>query len=251
MLYAEILRELDGHFRRIGVRYMPIKGAYLILDGLAELIESRKMADIDILVEKDHFGAAADYFASLDMTTEKPDAWYFERVFMYRYGRFEVQVELHYLLNRPERFLLPTEELFARGARDGAWRWLPSREDALCIELCHVLVHVAYVVREHIFDDIRALTADHFDWDRFWTIARSTGVARFMRALLYAYNLREGGAAPVGAVGVMDKTFARLLHPSMSNRMPRWAKRGLLELSLVREPLQLALATVSRRTVLG
>ena len=62
-LYEDVLRDLDDHFQRLNIDYMPIKGAYLICAGLAQRIRSRTMVDIDILVREGDFNAVISYFS--------------------------------------------------------------------------------------------------------------------------------------------------------------------------------------------
>jgi hypothetical protein len=243
-LYAEVLRELDEHFAAMKVRYMPIKGAYLILSGLAEKIPARKMVDIDILVEKENFSKAVDYFARCPRARLHHDEWYFEQPFYYSFAGGEVHVELHFLLNRPERFKLETERLFAEGERKGEWLWLPSAEWAMVITVCHALVHIAYYLDQSVFDDIRVMSAvPALRWERFWPLAASTGIRPFF---YFLFSLADVGAPVVERGRRKEELLAAMLvvlyRNGLYHRLPSRLRRLFCELPFARKPLRLCTA---------
>jgi hypothetical protein len=239
ILYRDLLTELDGHFTNMDVRYMPIKGAYLILAGLAERIDAREMLDVDILVDRENFDAVCDYFARCPNTTVEDDPWYFERTVWYHLGSQRLRVEIHYLLNRPERFILPPQELFARGLQKGTFLWLPGPEDALAIAVCHALVHIAWSgLREAVFDDVSVLARmPDFAWPRFETIMAQTGIMRFRRFLFLLLERKRGLWLPglEKRIPFWMKLLAGIFMRRYG-RMPVWLQRLLFEIPFVRDP---------------
>jgi len=220
----------------MGIRFMPIKGAYLIASGLAEKMPTRHMADIDILVEKENFGAVTQYFSRLDNVRMKHDEWYFEQPFYYRFAGQEYLVEINYLLNRPERFRLPTEELFERGIQKSEVMWWPSIEDALLICICHELVHIAYQpLRAELGSEIAALRElPDFDSEEFLERCRGTGVIRFF-GFLQRTSCRPG-----------ETSYTEHLGCLLAGLYTRWGsarsstiRRLLFELPYVRHPVRL------------
>jgi hypothetical protein len=247
MLYRDLLTELDGHFVRMGVRYMPIKGAYLILAGLAEQIEARKMVDVDILVDQANIDRVQNYFVSCPNAAVTDDYWYFERLVRYRFGDYTILVEIHYLLNRPERFVLPPVELFERGIQKGAFLWLPCPEDALAIAVCHALVHFPWSGQaDEIYNDLKVLAwVPELSWPLFEMIMAKTGIARFGYFLFLLFRLKKKLLMPSGernpsfGMRILAGIFIR--HYS---HMPIWLRRLLFEIPFVRSPWRLIRGTI-------
>jgi hypothetical protein len=242
MLYRDLLAELNGHFSRMGVRYMPIKGAYLILAGLAERIDARQMVDVDILVDHANFDRVRDYFVACPNATVEDDPWYFERQVTYRSGNHRFLVEIHYLLNRPERFHLPPQELFERGLQKGKLLWLPCAEDALAIAVCHSLVHIGWGhFREEAFSDFEVISdTPAFSWERFDAIITAAGVSRFRHLIFLLFALKKGRRLPGGErrVALWMRLLAKI-YVLWYGRLPVPLQRLLFEIPFVRSPWRL------------
>jgi hypothetical protein len=243
LLYAEVLRRLDTLFTELSIKYMPIKGAYLIARGLAAAMPSRKMADIDILLLPMNFAQASDYFRHLDCVRVSENYWPFETSFFFRLGSNNAYVELHSQLNFPQRFLLPATDLFARALPAGGQRVLPSAEDALLILICHALVHIAVEFRETVFPEISCLCGqEDFSWERFWKLAEGTGIKGFIGCVLSRYAQETGAhmiVPEVSAASAYSKFSGLLLKREVYGAMPALLRKLLLEIPFVRDPLWL------------
>jgi hypothetical protein len=240
LLYSEVLRRLDSHFTDLSIKYMPIKGAYLIASGLAASLPARKMADIDILLLPVNFGAASDYFRHLSCVRVSENYWPSETSFFFRLGQDFAYVELHSQLNFPQRFLLPAADLFARAMPGDGMRVLPCAEDALLILICHALVHIAVEFRETVFQEITCLCGQKdFSWERFWKLAEGTGVKRFISFILslYAHETGNHRISPEVSAASAYSNFSRLLlKPAVYGTMPSLLRKLLLEIPFVRDP---------------
>jgi hypothetical protein len=238
MLYRELLAELDRHFKAMAVTYLPVKGAYLILAGLAEKIDSREMLDVDIIVSAKDFGRVRDYFAVCGQATLETDGWYFEQRVWYCLAGQRFLVEIHFLLNRPERFRLPTAELFARSLQKGDRLRLPSPEDGLAIAVCHGLVHIAWSgLRPGIFDDIAVIAGQSgFSWERFEAIMAGTGISRFMHFLFLLYERQRGPCPYPRLKRPFGLRLLAVLFGARYGRMPMALQRLLFEIPFVADP---------------
>ena len=244
LVLEEVLVRVGSELSRMGVRWMPIKGAFLLCTGLADRLPRRRIHDLDILLHANDFHRAAEHFGKLPNVDAVPHRWPFEAVFEYSYGSFPVPVELHKLLNYPERFLLPPGELFQRGSpvEGDSNQVLPGPEDALLIAICHRLVHAAHSPPPRTCDELVLLASQAgFSWERFWEAARATGVegfvhytlrscgreaeihARFPRRHPYAEALAR--VPPIPAYGPVSSVF----------------RRAFVELPFVRNPAGLLL----------
>jgi hypothetical protein len=234
---AEILDELEVHFSHLNVLYMPIKGAYLLRSNLAGKMKYRRMDDIDILVEEKDFERVCDYFRSLPNVIFLKHKWYFEKEFDYAFGTYHCHLEIHHLLNYPARFDLPAQALFGRSMRTSGMYVLPCHEDALLILLCHALVHIAYELRDTIFEEIALLSdRDGFSWKRFWEYAESTGIRRFITLMLCSYARQTGNAVSLYSNPLALRLMAPVLSKRYYSRMPFFAKKMLLEIPFLRQP---------------
>jgi hypothetical protein len=246
LLYGGLLLELDRHFRAMQVRYMPMKGAFLILSGLAEKIPARNMVDVDILVEEENFQRVRDYFSACPQLTVTADPWPFEFGVQFpNFGHEPLFVEVHHRLNRPERFHLPTGDLFARGEQKGPFLWLPSLEDGLVIAICHSLVHIGWGhLQDDVFGDIEVLTGcPTFSWQRFEAIMATTEVRRFADFLFLIYEKRRGcKLRPDSHHSLMVRILAAAFGLCY-RRVPVPLMRALFELSFVRDPVGLIRAS--------
>jgi hypothetical protein len=240
VVYAEILNELHGHFVKMNVRYMPIKGAYLICSGLAEKMKYRRMDDIDVCVGKDDFKKISDYFSGLPHVEVFLDDWDFEREFTYKTGSFECHLEIHSLLNYPARFNLPFEKLFERALPAGEIRMLPCPEDALIILLCHALVHIGFELRDTVFDEISFISNQQgFSWEKFWVLAKPTGTEQFMCMLLLYYATDKSVEMNMPALSLKTKLAGKFLSKNLHTRLPVLFRKLVLEIPFVRDPLWL------------
>jgi hypothetical protein len=245
ILYRDLLAELDSHFVAMGVDYMPVKGAYLILAGLAGQIEAREMLDVDIIVAEHDFVRVRDHFAACGRAELFVDEWYFEQPLMYTLGRQRLMVEIHYLLNRPERFRLPTEALFERSLQTGIRLRLPCPEDALAIAVCHGLVHIAWSgFRDEVFNDVAVIASvPDFSWERFNRIMAVTGITRFMHFffLVQERKLRRSTYPYLRRLLLLRMLAA--LFCTCYGRLPYFVQRLLFEIPFVREPRALIAAS--------
>lgn len=254
-LYEDVLRELDSHFQRLNVGYMPIKGAYLICAGLAKKIKSRTMFDIDILVRESDFQEVISRFAAIPGAAiaerswpRYKKGWPFEVSFYYPFQGRTINIDIHKLINLRQRFSLPPEDLFGRGTKQGI-QTLPCAEDALAICLCHGFSHVANIFQGAIFDDIALLTQLPLDWNKFWTIAKQTGIQAFFYYFLKMHEKRR----KVLPIPFPKKTFrfvyADFLIGAIGqfdlSTLPRMLRKAFIELPLCRNPMGLVLNKVS------
>lgn len=246
-VFEGLLQELDSHFKRMDVSYMPIKGAYLIVMCLAEHIYSRRMLDIDILVRPEDFETVCDYFARCEKATFHEDLWEFEQPFYYRFNGLSIHVEIHKMINRPERFYLPTEELYARSVLKGDVLRVPGREDALLIAMCHALVHLGYYFHMDVFKDMAAITScGDFKWDRFWKGAKKTGIKRFIEFLFLLHPDKK--LLSEARCGYRRSLKAwKWLYEHVYASLPPLGKRVLFELPFARQPIKLIWQSVREK----
>lgn len=238
-LYAELLEDLDEEFTRAGIEYMPIKGAYLIKAGLAPTLDFREMDDIDILVRERDFARVVEHFRASDKATLHEDKWFFEQPLVYKARGITGRVEVNFLLNRRERFLLETDELFDRSVPDGEFCRLPSPEDAALITICHVLVHIAWTIRESAFREVEVISGQEgFSWEKFWMRAERTGVRGFV--VRYLRKFRPKGREN----RLPTEVYSGPSNLSRYYRLSVPMRRLLWELTYVRKPFALALKSL-------
>lgn len=241
IFYQDVLNEIDAHFHKLNIEYMPIKGAYLICCGLAEKIRERRISDIDILVREKDMQKSSDYFANLENTELK---MYYknnyrptETIFYYSLDDIKVLVEIHMLLNFPERFILPTSELFARSITTGSVMHLPSPEDALLIFICHLQSHIPFEFRESNMEEINTIASqDGFNWKTFWSRCPSTGIEAFIYFIMKLYQKRFPAIVLPSHRYLYSDALAGIFNKKLYNKMPRWVKRLFLDLPFVRKP---------------
>jgi hypothetical protein len=257
-LYENVLRDLDNHFQRLRIEYMPIKGAYLICTGLARQITSRAMFDIDILVRDSDFDPVISHFSAIPgiNIAEKSwprykKGWPFEVSFYYPFEGRTINIDIHKLINLRQRFSLPPSELFARGKKQGLWT-LPCAEDALAVCLCHCFAHVSHVFSWAVFDDIALIADASIDWDKFWKIAQSTGIMAFIYYILKMYGKeRMTSTIPFPGKRTLRCAYADLLFWSAGflevTALPRVVRRAIVELPFCRDPAGLIYDNLTRR----
>jgi len=241
LLYEEALRKLHDHFTKLNIGYMPIKGAHLILSGIAQQMSFRRMDDIDILVCPADLKTASDYFFALPKVTPKmyfaDNSRPYETAFVYHLNSANINVEIHSILNFPERFTLETTDLFARGTCVCAPQFAPCAEDALLIFLCHLFTHFPFEWRETNFEEISLLCKqENFSWEKFNRLASSTGLQGFIYFIVKAYEKQTGNEVMVDKGYWYAGFLAGWIGLERCRKMPFMLKRLLCELPFVKRP---------------
>ena len=238
LLFEMILQELDGEFSRIGVRYMPIKGSYLILANLSQKISTRKMDDIDLLVEEQVFDTVKKHFAEHSAVRLVDNYWPFEFSFVYKPDTLNVYVEIHHQLNFAQRQNIPTPKLFERSINAaGSVRVLPCAEDGVLIAICHALAHIPFELRASLFDDIRVMCGQNgFSWERFWQYAVECGCQRFAALILSVYNYKFKQQVPVQSCTLFVRFCGLIINKFGYDRVPGILRRVIFELPFVKNP---------------
>ncbi len=238
--FTEALRLLHDHFVNLQINYMPIKGAYLIVSGCAGHFSDRKMCDIDILVLESDMPQVIEYFKNVTGVRTKPNYWPFEFSFFLPCLEATAFVEIHTLLNYPERFHLPTEALFSRSVVQKRFLHLPSPEDSLIIFLCHQLVHIPFEIRTTVWQEIEVLSSQEgFSWNRFWNLATHTGIRQFFNMFLLHYSKVRAENVPLQKPSYYARFLAFTASRNIYESMPVWLRRLALELPFANIPLKL------------
>ncbi|MBN1757878.1 MAG: nucleotidyltransferase family protein [Chitinispirillaceae bacterium] len=190
IVYGEALAEIERLFASRGYCFMPIKGAYLIRSGLATTIASRCMRDIDLLLPEDRYSEICDWFESLPDVRRCPQYWDFERPVAFDWNRHSIYVELHRLVNTPNRFLLPNRQLFTHGNVVSESCRFPDPVDALLIHICHKLLHVIDGFELQFYREIPLyVQQEDFCWEVFWDRAGKTEIPAFIWLVIHKCNL--------------------------------------------------------------
>jgi len=240
--FAEALDLLHDHFVNLQINYMPIKGAYLIASNCAGKFSDRKMVDIDILVLPKDFSQVIQHFKNVLGVQVKPNYWPFEFSFFFPCKEESVFVEIHSLLNYPERFLLPTEDLFSRSISQKPFCLFPCVEDSLIIFLCHQLVHIPFEIRTTVWQETEILSSQEgFSWDKFWELSTHTGVQQFFNMLLLYYAKSKKVSVPLHRPSLYSRLLASIGTRKRFESMPVWLRRLVLEIPFVKNPLLLFL----------
>jgi hypothetical protein len=253
LIYENALELLNRIFDDIDISYMPLKGSYLICTGLAQALPARSMVDIDLLVRKKDFQKAINELTlHPQFRKEPPDPWFFEQPFIFTGGVRPVKLELHCQLNRNERFLLPTEQLFKRGSKQTRVRVLPSAEDALTILICHSLVHSRIGLPESVRGEIRLISSlPYFSWQNFYSLLQSTGIAPFGLALLRKYTTRKDVPIPLPKKYHWADFLFRLMPSRIRHhKLHRLFYRGFIEPFFMRSPAKLVAGWAVRTLVI-
>jgi hypothetical protein len=236
MVFGAALEDLEKEFAALSVRFMPIKGAYLIAAGLAERMRARKMLDLDLLLLPEDFEKATRHFSHHPHTRPDRNYWPFEMSFTYETAGAAVYVELHRRLNYPQRFLLPAHDLFSRGTNTGIAQVIPCPEDALLILVCHSLVHIAYEMRGTIFEEVSLISGQTgFSWGRFWELAGSTGIVEYAGMLLARYAKVCKRDIPLPKPGLRARVLSPMIRPGVYRRLPVMVRKVMLEMAFVRD----------------
>ncbi|NLL13583.1 MAG: nucleotidyltransferase family protein [Fibrobacter sp.] len=187
-VYYDVLQIIEKHFQEMAISFMPLKGAYLIASGLASGLSSRKMKDIDILVKKEDFQKAANYFGSLTETQLIPGYFDYEQPFIYHCFNRKIYLEIKYQICPTARFILSDEDLFCRGVIQNSNCVFPSPEDAMLIHVCHYLHHIYKNFDISFFEEIALLEEQkNFSWKEFWIRAEKTGIKPFVWLMISIY----------------------------------------------------------------
>lgn len=252
ILFQEILEELDKHFTLLQIRYMPIKGAYLIATGIAGRMKNRLMSDIDILIEEKNMHRTADYFSSLQnvslMKKYTENYRQTETIMLYDAGSFKVCVEIHCALNIPERFFLPVTALFSHATQSKRYRYTPCSADALLICICHMQSHVPFEFRDTSFEEIDCIASqDDFSWEFFRERSRSTGIEAFIYFILILYSRKYYKSIHIQGNYWYARILASFFSLTLYDKMPIFLRRITLDIPFVRKPFHLLLHKITYR----
>jgi len=249
VVFGQVLDELTALFAARGFSFMPIKGAYLIMSGIAASIPQRRIRDIDLLLPPGRFDEICEWFETLKNVSPAENYWDFERSFIYKTGGADVYLELHRQINFPARFLLPAEDLFSRGVSVNTSVIFPDPADALLIHICHMLPHVVDGFSIQALEEIeRYVSPDAFSWHLFWERAESTGVSGFIRLIIATCRRHTINSHTITLPAIRSPYAGILLHfdlfATIKNRM---ARKLLFELPFVRNPWWLLRYKTTRR----
>ena len=251
VVYHDAIESLDSIFSSLNIKYMPIKGAYLICSGLSDLIRRRKMVDLDILVEKDRFYQIIGILEKHPFFTKSKEYpyWYFEQPFIFKRDNISIRVEIHYLLNRPERFYLPNEELFSRATKQTKVRYLPSPEDALLITVCHSMIHIAEGLPESFFEEIKVhLCRNDFLWNKFEELLYHAGIGPYGNFIFNLYRKKKDDSAVAleRKCWWVEVFYSKCRAEKRATGTGRMLRRIFLELPFAKKPALLAISWLKR-----
>ncbi len=251
VIYQEILDEIYSHFETIKVRYMPIKGAYLLYSGLADKMQKRSISDIDLLICEEDKQKVFNFFESLSNIEVKTNFANnyrtTEAAFWYTLGEVRIIVELHTELNVTSRFYLPTEELFQRSIAKDQFVRVPSLEDSLLIFLCHLQTHITFEFKETNLEEIHLLSEQKgFSWTTFWAIAGNTGILPFHYFILRIYEKAYLTNVNSPKRFLYSDFLVILFNCNIYTFSPQWIKRLLFELPFVMNPWWLIKQKIGR-----
>jgi hypothetical protein len=250
IVYHDALESLDSVFTSLNIKYMPIKGAYLICSGLSDLIEERKMVDLDILIEKERYHDLIGTFEKHPLFTKVNEYsfWYFEQPFLFTKGSTSIRTEFHYLLNRPERFHLPNEDLFSRAIEQTQARYLPSPEDALLITVCHSLIHIGEGLHDSLFEEIGLLLDQkNFSWQKFEKLLYSSGMGPYGNLIFKIFIKKTGKYPPEleKKYWLVQLFYGPFTFQNRVTGIKKIFRRTFVELLLSKNPIFLALQWIS------
>jgi hypothetical protein len=238
----EALDWLHDFFLSVGKRYMLVKGAYLAATGLGDSLSERMMCDVDIVVDESALIPVTDMlFDHLDIIPVrhcKDNYRPYESQCFLNSGNGKILLEIHSHLNFPERFHLPPLDLFHRGVQSDKFRWLPCNEDALILLLCHLLSNMAFTISPSIHEEISVLiNREQFDRQKFWDIARTTGIEAFMHFVLrvHAKIYQKDFICRSNRIHPYADLLALLVgNMTCLNSVPGWIRRMFIEVPMVR-----------------
>ncbi len=252
IILSDILQNLGKEFFKIGIDYMPIKGAYLISANLAEKLEYRKISDLDILVKTGDLKMASQHFSDLPQC--RLITWFednyrpTETVLKYKYNDFEYTIEIMDRINSDARFLLTSETLFERSISKGKNLFFPSPEDSLIIHICHLQSHIPFEFRNtHTKEAKLLIEQKNFNWNQFWQSSNDTGMNSFIIFFLKYYNkdLKQDVILQKGFL--YSKILAKWFTIKRYEKMHSILKRVLLDIPFTRKPFILIFQKFSNR----
>ncbi len=242
-MFEEVFGELESVFNTLEIPFMPVKGMYLIHEGLSQEMGYRRMCDIDIIVYHRDLQRATDYFfkceSVLPRTCCTDNYRPYETQFYYLYKGSNVLIELHSLLNFPSRFSLPVEGLFKRSEKRGGNKYVLSKEEALIVMVCHLYTHFPFQYREEWSTEAGLLSAkDGFDWEYFWGRAKETGICGFFVFIFRFWNRRYNQDFPVLRHNPYSRFQSMVFSFFGYERIPFWYRRFFIDIAFMNRPLE-------------
>jgi hypothetical protein len=171
------------------------------------------MRDLDVLVRREHLGAAAETLEHLGFVPDewyRPQEWYLEHLHhLVPYRRGQATVEIHHRLLPPSLPLAATEgELWAR-SRPAVVAGVPAKVLAPDDLVLHLSLHLAavdgFAARLCGLRDLAETLRHHgggIDWSRLAASAR--GLERPVRAALELTARLLGAVVPASAWEALD-----------------------------------------------
>jgi hypothetical protein len=239
IMLRSALDAIEACFVRMQITYMPIKGAYLHYAGFARQIETRKMADIDLLFQKKDYQRVINQLSKNEcFTLVHNNPLHFHATLAFKHKKQSISVEIHRAFNDPLKYRLESARLFERAAKKEGVMALPCVEDALLMAILHALSHIAFYFNQSVLDEIRVLSSDHaFCWERFWRYARKTGATAWIVFVLRLYQKITGERIPGLGRSFRGEALARWYSAEKYDRMSQMKRRLFMEAPFVRNPL--------------
>ncbi|MBN1983246.1 MAG: nucleotidyltransferase family protein [Chitinivibrionales bacterium] len=253
-LAREALLVLDSHFTTLQLRYMPVKGAYLINSGLAAAMKNRRMCDIDILVDERDLSRATDYFCKLEgfFLQEHCDNNYInaKSQIIMNVQTLEITVEIQCCMNSPGRYHLPVQELFQRSSQSSTYRLIPSVEDSLLIFLCHFQQHIVFEFPATTFEEMHLLIEQHgFSWQRFWALAAATKIERFLSYMVSLYRTCHPETPPPPRRFFYPRMLQRFIAIEKHHQFAQWQRRIIFDVPFMASPFSLISGKLRNLTI--
>ncbi len=238
LIVEKSLEDIHAVFRDGAIQYMPIKGAFLVGQGLASKITKRRMNDIDILVPKKDYKKAIDFLQrDKRFVKQRADSSHFHSTLSYAIADTHIRLEVHHSFNDPLKYVLPSEDLFARCRRVDSALCMPTLEDALLMAMCHALSHIGVYLTEQLFIDMDAIIAEKtFCWQLFWEYAKKTRAASWACFMAALYEKERGVSVTRPHCGLYVQLLSRRVSVQAVNRMPGVLRRLILEAPFVKRP---------------
>lgn len=251
ILFSEALDEIDLLFSTAGIRYLPIKGAHLIVSGLAEKMSWRRMDDIDLMVHPEDFDSAVQLFLQTNRAgVAIGDCNYpFKRTLRFESCIGGVAVEIHAQLSHEQRFTISVKDLFSRSRLHHGYCYVCCPEDAALITIAHALVHIGFELRESIFNELMLyVECADFNWKDFWLQCRESGVYGFA-VVLMRWTSFSTKCRPVYKyhLPIYAHILSTLFSLQSYRNLPLPVKRLLFETPFLKNPVSLILNKYFRK----